>query len=258
MKSVIYALVEGKSDATALRRILECAFPGSWIEIGIFGGDITTELAGDSDNHEKRIIGFIQDHADRKHTFKMDDIATIIMVTDLDGCYIPDEAIIQSHDYKGVVYHDDGIYTDDRCDIKKRNNRKRKVINLLVGLTSIDGIPFEIYFMSRNLDHVLYGRPNINENDKICKAKRFVREHRTLESLEQFFDSILGDMPNNYQESWDYVRTAGRLRSLERHTNIGLLLNHAHALKSGKGCVGPGFFDVFSITDSRLYGRSSS
>lgn len=171
---------------------------------------------------------FIQCDAGKKHTFRIEDIAIVIMVTDLDGCYIPDEAIKKSRNHKNIGYHDNGIYTNERGDIKKRNGRKRRVIDHLVGLAALGGIPFEIYYMSRNLDHVLHGRPNIAKNDKTRNAKHFVRAHQTLESLNLFFDDTLGDMPNSYQESWDYVRATGSLRSLERHTNIHLVLNHAH------------------------------
>lgn len=226
MRGVIYAVVEGPSDAIIVRQILSYAYPHRMIKIGSYDGDITTERAASPSNIEKRIMRFIECDASNNHTFKVGDIEKIIVVTDLDGCYIPDRAVIKNLAHKNITYRDDGIYTAKRGEVIQRNGNKREAINHLVSLTSLDCIPFEIYFMSRNLEHALEGRSNINNRDKIRHAKRFVHEHQDSESLRQFFSGILGDMPNDYLGSWDYIRAEESLRSLERHTNIGILLNH--------------------------------
>ena len=75
--------------------------------------------------------------------------------------------------------------------------------------------------MSRNLDHVLYGKLNSTDEEKENDAYAFAKKYK--DDIDGFL-SFISDSDfariDGYKESWEFIRQD--LHSLERFTNLGL------------------------------------
>ena len=108
-------------------------------------------------------------------------------------------------------------------DMKKavvRNNHKKDMMNFLLGLSDIRGIPYKCYFMSSNLDHALYDRQKLSKEEKEQYSNAFYELFQGREKL--FIDFLRSDVvngcPDSFPASWRYIKK--ELHSLERHTNL--------------------------------------
>ena len=84
----------------------------------------------------------------------------------------------------------------------------------------IKSIPYEMYFMSCNLDHALYNELNLDKELKQEYADAFYE--RFIGKENKFIDFLNSDVvngtPSTLLDSWKYIRTG--LHSVERHTNL--------------------------------------
>ncbi len=93
----------------------------------------------------------------------------------------------------------------------------------LVGTGKIRAIPYRIYYMSCNMDHVLHDKRNSNDEEKEADAYRFAGRYkgdvmRFLRFMCESDFSVGGD----YRDSWKYIEDG--FRSLERHSNLCVCL----------------------------------
>ena len=99
--------------------------------------------------------------------------------------------------------------------------QKRAVINRLCNESTIWALPYCAYYMSCNLDHVLYNKPNSSDEEKEKNSYRFAQEYKGKVADFIFFISRSDfSVVNGHKESWDFIKQD--LHSLERHTNFGL------------------------------------
>ncbi len=83
------------------------------------------------------------------------------------------------------------------------------------------GIPYQVYYMSCNLDHVLYNKQNSSNEEKEHDAIQFVKKYRNdLDGFIAYISKSCFSVQSNYIDSWNYIKQ--NLHSLERHTNLGL------------------------------------
>jgi len=82
------------------------------------------------------------------------------------------------------------------------------------------GIPYEHYFMSCNLDHVLYDEQNLEADKKEEYASIFAKMFSDKERDFPLFlkAECVCDTPEDMKKSWEYIKTG--VHSLERHTNL--------------------------------------
>ena len=108
----------------------------------------------------------------------------------MDGAYIEDSDILYDEKATKTVYTLTSIVTDKVESIIARNVQKRACINKLISTHSIRKIPYHIYFMSSNLDHILHNRTNLTDKDKIILVKRFSdRYSNNTEAFLEFINS---------------------------------------------------------------------
>ncbi len=90
----------------------------------------------------------------------------------------------------------------------------------MLSLADIKGIPYQCYFMSGNLDHVLYNRQNLCDEDKRKYADAFYEKFRGAEKYFIDFLKIgaVNGVPDSFPASWRYIKE--ELHSLERHTYL--------------------------------------
>lgn len=222
-KKVVLVIVEGPSDDTALGIVLNQIFDNDSVYVHIMHGDITTKKGVRSDNIVAKVGNVIRAYARAQH-YTPKDFKQIIHIVDTDGAYIPDENIIFDLDCKNVSYESDGIHTVDQKGIIERNKQKTANLNRLIGVGEIWNIPYRIYYMSCNLDHVLHNKQNSSDEEKETDAYAFAKKYKNdVNGFVKFICgsefSVIGD----YKESWLHIEN--RMNSLYRYTNLGICIN---------------------------------
>lgn len=146
------------------------------------------------------------------------DIWQIVHIFDTDGTYVPNSAVVLGNT-KDFFYSTTQISCKNPERIIKRNEKKRKIMNFLLCQQEIKNIPYIGYYMSSNLDHVLYNEQNLPEELKIVFADTFYEELRKKPELFiDFLEEVGESVPNSFPVSWGYIKEG--LHSLERHTNL--------------------------------------
>lgn len=104
-----------------------------------------------------------------------------------------------------------------------RNHRKAGILNKLQMAGEISGIPYRIFYNSRNLEHVLYGELKGHSADEKQKMSDDFAD-RYDGRVEEFIAFISGSdiaAPGTYQETWEFI--GENTNSLHRHSNMHLV-----------------------------------
>ncbi len=226
-KKVVFVIVEGPSDADALGVLLEKIYDKKSVYVYITHGDVTTEKDTNTTNILKKITDTVKGYAKSNH-FTYVHFQEVVHIVDTDGAYIPEGAVKEDPEAKEPYYTLSNIFTDHVQGIKARNRQKQECLNKLMITDKIWNIPYQVYYMSCNLDHVLHNKQNSSDEEKEADSLAFVKKYR--EDIDGFTRFILESdfaVPGTYPESWKYIKED--LRSLERHTNFGICLLKAKA-----------------------------
>lgn len=220
-KKIVFVIVEGPSDEEALGVILSRIYCSDTVYVHIMHKDITTEFNNiPNKNIFTMISAEIRRYADSNH-FKKDDFKEIIHLVDMDGAFIPNDNVIEDTAAVKPQYSITEIRTCNKQGIENRNGRKRANINSLCCRSKIWDVPYRIFYMSCNLDHVLYDKQNSNDDEKERDSFSFAKFYK--DKIPEFIDFISNSefsVINGYKESWDFIKQD--LHSLERHSNLGL------------------------------------
>lgn len=221
-KKVVLVIVEGPSDDTALGIMLNQIFDKDSVHVHIMHGDITTRKGVRSDNIVSKIGDEVRAYAKSQH-YSSKNFKQIIHIVDMDGAYIPDEKIILDSKCDEVAYESDGIHTQDYQRIVERNTQKADNLYRLRGTGEIWKVPYKVYYMSCNLDHVLYNKRNSTDEEKETDAYTFARKYKS--DINGFVSLICDSdfsVNGDYKESWLYIEKG--MNSLERYTNLGICI----------------------------------
>ncbi len=231
-KKFVLIICEGPTDENALYRIMKGFFSPCEIRFHISHGDPLTSFPDDK-NPMIRIRAMVNQEK-KKYALKDKDILAVIQITDTDGAYIPDSAVIDDPEADKIIYGNNEIRTKFTNSIITRNRKKRTNVDKLLPQYGINNeIPYRIYFVSRNLEHALYGRDEyLTDNKKSYLADdfsdRFGKNWRLfLSYVEKECDPIGKD----YRDSWKKIREG--TASLERHTNLNFLFEEFSYLLYG-------------------------
>lgn len=202
-KKIVFIIVEGPSDQEALGAVLSNLYPSDQIYLHIVHGDITTAHNITADKIVAEIGKMVKQYAAQNH-FKKNDFKEIVHITDTDGVFISAENVES---------------------IRKRNEQKSSNLNKLLGCSRIWDIPYHVFYMSCNLDHVLHNKLGSTDEEKEQDAYAFAKKyHRATKDFCDFMIhsdfSVVEDY--DYRSSWSYIKEG--LHSLERHSNFGLYL----------------------------------
>lgn len=217
-KTIIF-IVEGASDKAALENIFKKIYRrNKEIDFGFTNGDITSDPTVTIANVENRIFETVQEIIKDKK-LKKSDVIQIVQIFDMDGAYIPDSAIINGTTY-AFEYSETNISCTYPQRVIERNKGKREIIDYLLHQNMIKSFPYEMYFMSCNLDHALYDEINLDKDLKQEYADEFYEKFMGKEYLfPAFLESyVVNEVPDNMGASWRYIKEG--LHSLERHTNL--------------------------------------
>ncbi|MEZ3445811.1 MAG: hypothetical protein K1W30_11910 [Lachnospiraceae bacterium] len=222
-RKIVFVIVEGASDDTALGVALNQVFDKDMVYIHIVHGDITTKAGVTPLNIVSRIGDMIRGYARAWH-YKPSDFKQILHIVDTDGVYIPDTNVIVEENAGEVVYESDGIHTSNADGIIARNNAKRENLYRLRANGVIWGVPYRVYYMSCNLDHVLYDKRNSTDDEKERNAYSFAKRYKgDREGFVEFICNSDFSVGGDFKESWKHIETG--LNSLERYTNLCLCIS---------------------------------
>lgn len=223
-KKVVLVIVEGPSDEEALGAVLNNYFDKDRVYVHTHHGDITTEKGNKCSNIISKVNECVK-LCMRQYPFKRSDFKRIIHVVDMDGAFIPDNAIVEDKDAYKPIYTEEVIRTNHPEGIVKRNAQKRENINRLIPTSIIGNIPYQIYYMSSNLDHVLYNKLNSTDVEKESDANDFAIKYKDdLIGFKSFIQESDFSVNKDFMDSWNYIKQGNH--SLERHTNFGLCLEN--------------------------------
>ena len=223
-KKVILFLVEGASDLTSLE-FIDNINTNETIKFQITSGDVTSKLNITPQNCREEINKILLSFLERSKLRKT-DIIKIIHILDIDGVYIPEINIIEDKNIKKFLYTINGIVAPSKENVQKRNESKKQIVEKLLVTSKINSIPYEMYYMSCNLEHVLHDKlEDISEDEKKELANKFA--DRFYEKEIEFIDfinnkdfKVLGD----YKATWDFIKKD--LNSVNRYTNFWLFFEN--------------------------------
>lgn len=221
-KKIVFVIVEGPSDDEALGVMLEKLFSSSTVFVHITHGDITSKPGADPSRILITVGDIVKKYANSNY-LRNSHFQEIIHITDTDGAYIPNANVVKDPLAQKTKYTLTEIHTSNVEGILKRNSIKSQCINRLSSTRKIWGIPYQIYYMSCNLDHVLHNKQNSSdeekENDAFIFAKRYKQD---IDGFVKFIAESDFSVTSSYIDSWNYIKQD--THSLERHTNFGICL----------------------------------
>lgn len=219
-KQVVLIIVEGMSDQVALEGYLSDFLVDEYTRFIVVHGDILTDRYSNQGNIRIRIGDLIKREIS-SYGLKKKDIKEIVHLVDTDGIYIPDDHIIVEVIAESPIYEENAIKTNNRSGIIARNAQKRTTLHKLITCSTILDIPYHVYYMSCNLDHVLYNKPNATEEEKENDSEWFsLKYDGNLAGFLSFICSSVFSTALEYRESWKFIQQ--NLNSLHRHTNFNL------------------------------------
>ena len=222
-RTIVFVIVEGPSDEEALGVLLSKICDEDSVYVHIMHGDITTQNGVTQNNIVSKVGNCVKQYAVQNH-YKPADFKEIIHIVDMDGAYVPDSAVVEDLEAKKPVYYVTEIRSANPKGIIDRNARKRKNIDRLKATGQIWNLPYGIYYMSCNLDHVLYGKLNSADEEKEEDAYVFAKKYKNdIPGFLKYMKESDFSVGSDYKESWRYI-TEGR-HSLERHTNFCVCLD---------------------------------
>ena len=230
-KKIIFVIVEGPSDEDALGVILSHIYDKNEVYLHVVRGDITTKFGISSGNIISYIGNKIREYAKDNH-FKKTDFRQIIHIVDTDGAYIPDDNVIGDDALEKILYSTTSIQGKNKPAIELRNRQKRENINRLCTTPEIWETPYHVFYMSCNLDHVLYNKLNSSDEEKEVDAYHFAERYgNEIPAFWTFISSSDFSVMTGYRESWEHIKK--ELHSLERHSNLGLCFVEEFASENG-------------------------
>lgn len=221
-KKIVFVIVEGPSDDIALGIGLNQIYDEHSVYIHITHGDITTRSDINPRNIVSRIGDILKQYMTSNH-YKNSDFREIIHIVDTDAVYLPDQAVIYDANADSPIYEDDGIHTANVNGIIARNDIKRQNLLHLRSTNTIRQIPYHVYYMSANLDHVLYDKRNSDDEDKENDSYAFARRYQDdPDGFAEFICCSEFSVRGNYKDTWKFIESG--MNSINRHCNLGVCI----------------------------------
>lgn len=226
---ILLFIVEGLSDEQSLAPALERIVLPNNVKFKVVHGDITSNNHTTPRNIERKlvdevILGFFRDS---NSIYTPDDLLGIVQVTDLDGAFIPDSCIDEDTSLIKPSYEEERIVCKNKhAFVQTKNNKKQNISKLItISFLSIQArlIPYSIYYMSCNLDHVLHNMRNATDEQKRINSIIFGDNYDDPVMFEAFFNNSSIRVNGTYQETWDYIKIGKR--SLSRCSNFWLCID---------------------------------
>ncbi len=218
---VILFLVEGPTDEDTLALIYSRIVKEHDIKFEVLHTDITADEDMTVKYIEDRIKGAIEVYLNKNPFIKESDILKVVQIIDTDAAFVP-SALVKQSDTGKTEYFETYIAAKNRNRLIRRNISKRSIVHRLVYSEYVAGFPYEIYYFSRNIEHVLH---NITEDltDEEKENLAFEIADRYSEHPEDFLKLLYEadfHVSGTYKDTWSFIMENGN--SLERHCNMSV------------------------------------
>ena len=229
-KKFVLFIVEGINDKKEIESILHTPYFAAFLSgfkpfFQVVNADVTADRNSSDKNIQEKVRKIVFDFRKKGIPYsniKPSDIERIIHIVDTDGAFIPRNNI-KASDVGRYTYTDEFIEANNPDEAYGRNRRKAAILRVLKDVDKIDNIKYDIYFVSCNMDHMLFGQINIASQTKSSLADAYVRECKN--NPECIFTGVLNPdiaYTSSYEETWQQIQY--KTNSLKRHTNMNLYL----------------------------------
>lgn len=221
-KKVLFVIVEGPSDEDALSLLFSRYFDKNVVHVEVTHGDITSQKGVKADNIVSKIGDIVRNYAGI-YALKQVDFLGVIHIVDMDGVYISDNYIVEEAGLDKVLYSLSEIRCSNKQAIVKRNSEKRENLNRIIFQTTVwKSVPYKVYYMASNLDHVLYNKQNNDDEGKKKDSMEFSKKYKDdLNAFVNYMTTSDFAVIKDYKESWEFVKRDKH--SLGRYSNLGMV-----------------------------------
>lgn len=231
-KKVVLLLVEGDTDETLLIDRLRLLFQDKEIRFEPFRGDIFYQI-NQQEKPIKKLIGDKVKEVLIKRRFNASDILVVLHILDTDGCFVsPSNIIIDGEQGCLTKYIEGSIHVNSETqkeNLEQRNIVRSRNIQIMNSATNISTFSYQLYYFSRNLEHVLFNEMNPQKRFKMENVEDFLDELTIPieEFLEQFMPIQRSEnCEDTYKASWEFI--SNDVNSLTRATNVPLIFDYLH------------------------------
>jgi len=221
-KKVILLIVEGIVDQVSLEPVLPKLVVGRSVRFVITRGDITTDKTVTTQNIKRKLSNIVSSFLNSSRLIPS-DILQVIHIVDTDGAFVPDDCIVANPNEK-LLYLSDRIETQNTQGIIDRNEKKTRLLNMLISTPKIFNKQYDVYFFSRNIEHVLHDNDKeLTSEEKMELANKFADlYHDTPSEFLSFISDPLIAVQGTKIETWDFIRQD--TNSLKRYSNIHVFI----------------------------------
>lgn len=227
-KKVIPLICEGYSDLVALEDYLNNLFKDKAVQFFVASGDITSDRDKKDKYLDELIEEAIFDNDNRVVDFSIDDIFMIAHLVDTDGVFEDDSVVQYNPNISFNQYFDTYIWAHKSVKdmIDTRILKRDRLLDCIKATeVRIRGkvFPYQIYYMSVNLEHVTQDNRNVEtESDKLDMALEFSGRFDSAEEFKDFLIKNNASNTDDYLDSWKYIRS----HSLEKATNLIIFVKY--------------------------------
>lgn len=213
--------MEGPTDEDALAAKFTKLVAEYGIEFDVLHTDITADEGMTAKYIEKKIKEEIGKYLRKNPFLKAKDILKIIQIIDTDGAFIAPPLVKQSENGK-TKYFDTYISAKNKDRLVRRNISKRGIVYSLYNCNIVAGYPYEIYYFSRNMEHVLHDKAEglKNEEKEDLAFEIADQYHEEPEKFLQFLYDDAFHVPGTYKETWEFIMKEDH--SLKRYCNVAV------------------------------------
>lgn len=218
---IILFLVEGPTDEDTLALIFSKIVKEHDIQFEVLHTDITADEKMTVKYIEERIKKEVESYLDKNPFIKKDDILKVIQIIDTDGAFIPSTLVKQSDNGK-TEYFETHIMAKNKDRLIRRNISKRKIVHKLACSENMAGFPYEIYFFSRNIEHVLHNiSTDLTDEEKEDLAFEIADQYSECpeEFLKLLYEADF-HVSGTYKDTWEFIMK--NANSLKRYCNMSV------------------------------------
>lgn len=213
--------MEGPTDEEALALVYSKLVKEHDIEFDILHTDITADENMTAKYIKEQIKKEVSDYLRKNPFIKKKDILKVVQIIDTDGAFVPRSFVRQS-DAGKTEYFATYISAKNLDRMIRRNISKRAIVYRLMRSEEVAGFLYEIYYFSRNLEHVLHNiERDLTDDEKENLAYEIVEQY---EKYPEKFLKLLYDesfhVPGTYEETWKFIMENGN--SLKRYSNMSV------------------------------------
>lgn len=85
----------------------------------------------------------------KRNKFLKSDYQEVIHLVDTDGVFIDEKYIFEDINLKKMRYEETGIYTNNVSNIKRRNEQKKEMLDILLSTKKVNTIiPYRVFYFS--------------------------------------------------------------------------------------------------------------